>query len=140
MKLTNFRKLLPNNTDKKHTQVLLLDAEKGNIVETDNSLFDMQKWLGLPMSEWSAFLTSSWEEIKQKLLKDPLHPCQFVAIESVTNFSKGFYDCSFLAVQENSLVLWFITDRTQYYQSLIPSQQLHHDIAIAGQIKIGTNR
>jgi hypothetical protein len=104
-------------------QQILLDW-RGYIIESTDTIFDSRQWHYRPAMEWSHFFTSLYPVLQ--LLELSSNEIHFPRINSITNFLKGTYDCSFMRVEmgdNNQILVWTIFDNTDYYKKIQYIQQ-----------------
>jgi hypothetical protein len=114
----------------KVNQQILLDWQ-GYVIESTDTIFSTQLLHHRPAEEWSHF----FESICPVLQTLKLDSTELVLprITSVTNFTEGIFDCSFMRVEwsDNSHVLvWNIFDYSEQLPKIQAAQQKFNEIQL----------
>ena len=117
----------PNTTTYAHQQILM--DWQGYVLESTDTIFSTKRLHHRPVTEWSNFVNSLFPVIH---LLDLGSPEIFLPrISSVTNFSEGIFDCSFMRVEwgDNQHVLvWNILDYSDALPELQKAQQKFNEM------------
>jgi hypothetical protein len=117
------------STATKNQQILL--NWQGYILESTDTIFSTQHLHNRPATEWSHFFNSLFPVIKLLSLNSP--EIYLPRIVSVTNFTSGIYDCSFMRVEycdNKDIIVWTIFDYTEHKEDLQLAQQRLNEIRI----------
>ncbi len=113
-------------------QFLILDKE-GNIIFSDNEIFDVEKLPNHCVLEWSPFLESIYPALLQK---DDQQMVTFRKVKTIHDFLNGSYDYAFYLTEKQDQIIWVISDCSKYYSKLTMKQQNHHQKEIERQLSI----
>ncbi|MFM2268088.1 MAG: hypothetical protein RL757_1529 [Bacteroidota bacterium] len=110
----------------KQSQQQILLNQDGYIIESSDTIFSTQALRHRPITEWSMFLASFFDEIRNMKLDSP--EILVNRVETITDFISGkLFDCSFMRVEWNdsdSVFVWTIFDYpTEIFKTLQMQQQ-----------------
>lgn len=115
-----------------NTQSLILDL-KGNIISSDNVLFEIEKLPSKNVFDWSPFIESIFPALLKKINQQKI---TFERVKTFHNFLKGSYDYSFYQTEQKDQIIWAISDCSKYYLDLYERQQFHHECVIFKQLNL----
>ena len=114
-------------------QQILIDGH-GFVIENTGSLLAFSLSQFERLTQWSAFFESIFEAL---LALQPDSPeIYFSRVESISDFTLGCYDCSFLKVQwgeKKQIIVWTIYERSEEYQQLQVKQQRLNEMQMKEQ-------
>lgn len=116
----------------KNTQICIIN-DKGNIIKSCNSIFNFDKFKTKQIFDSSPFL----ESLKDVLFKlKPKEELNFTRLDISFDEKRRFLDFSFAVLHENNqhLVLWFISDKTNHYSYLLEVIQQRNEKIIAQEL------
>lgn len=113
-------------------QSLILDIN-GNIIFSNDVIFDAEKSPSNCVFDWSPFLESIYPYLLQK---DHLEMVIFKKVKTIHDFLDGSYDYCFYLNEKKDQVIWIISDYSKYYSKLAIKQQTHHEQEIKKQASI----
>jgi hypothetical protein len=114
----------------KVNQQILLDWQ-GYVIESTDTIFSTKLLHHRPAEEWSHFFESIFPVLHA--LKLDSSELVLPRITSVTNFTEGIFDCSFMRVEwgDNSHVLvWNIFDYSEELPKIQAAQQKFNEIQL----------
>lgn len=123
----------------KLTQQQILLDKNGYIIESNDTIFSTTSLRHRPIAEWSTFLSSFFDQVKNMRLDSP----EIVVnrVETITDFmSEKLFDCSFMRVEwddSDAVFVWSIFDYpTDWLKSLRLQQQIFNNHSLAQEPKI----
>ncbi len=111
-------------------QFLILDLE-GNIIFSDDVLFDVEKLPSNCVFDWSPFIESIFPAL---LKEDHQKMITFEKVKTIHEFLNGSYDYSFYQTEKRDQIIWVISDCSKYYSKLTIQQQYHHQKVLTQQL------
>jgi len=118
----------PNHTD--FHQVILID-DNAFVIESCNSIFDVEQFMGKSICEHFCFLESEFKHISS---------CKsgkitFEKVQTEHSVLPGFYDFEFskTTISDKSCIKWDIFDYTKVYEEFVKVQQLKNELDIQRQ-------
>lgn len=111
-------------------QFLILDLG-GNIMFSDDVIFEIEKLPNNCVFKWSPFIESIFPALLQK---DPQQMVTFKKVKTIHDFLNGAYDYSFYQTEKRDQIIWVISDCSKYYSKLTVQQQYHHQKIITQQL------
>jgi len=113
-------------------QFLILDLE-GNIIFSDDVLFEIEKLPSTCVFDWSPFIESIFPALLERENKQMV---TFEKVKTIHDFLNGSYDYSFYQTEKKDQVIWVISDCSSFYKKLMIKQQYHHQNEIERQLSI----
>ncbi|MFK7771339.1 MAG: hypothetical protein AB8F94_04335 [Saprospiraceae bacterium] len=115
-----------------NTQSIVLDL-KGNIISSDDVLFNTNSLPSQCVLDWSPFVESIFPTLLKKLNQQKI---TFEKIKTIHSFLKGSYDFCFYQSERKDQITWVISDCSKFYADLCERQQFHHDCVIFKQLNL----
>ncbi len=117
----------------KFCQVILIN-DRGIVVESCNSIFNVANYKHQSISSWFPFIESIFPVLQKLKLTDS--ELLFTKVEQPASFLQGYYDFTFSKTQlENEeYLLWEIYDYTTLYKDFRLFQQKRNELEIQRQI------